>query len=133
RSPMPCTHSHRLLAVRLVVAAACSRRTNEAVAPAAAPPGSIMTEEEIARAPGRPIEQLLMDRFPGVMVSRTADGGLSIRIRGVSSFHSSNEPLYVVDDVPMQAAPAGAHKGSNPPDTASIQVVKDPAEPAISG
>src|SRR5207237_10827918 len=114
RSPMPCTHSHRLLAVRLVVAAACSRRTNEAVAPAAAPPGSIMTEEEIARAPGRPIEQLLMDRFPGVMVSRTPDGGLSIRIRGVSSFHSSNEPLCVVDDVPRPADQCGALNGHNP-------------------
>jgi len=135
RSP----YAHRLVAVLLGVVAACSHRNAtgdaraEGVAPAAAPTGSVMTEEEIAHSSGRPIEQLLMDRFPGVMVSRTSDGGVSIRIRGVSSFNSSNEPLYVIDDVPMQAAPGGALKGINPRDIASIQVLKDPAETAIYG
>jgi iron complex outermembrane receptor protein len=123
----------------LGVVGACSHQTAagagraEAVSPAAAPSGSVMTEEEIARSPGRPIEQLLMDRFPGVMVSRTPDGGLSIRIRGVSSFHSSNEPLFVIDDVPMEAAVGGTLKGINPHDIASIRVLKDPAETAIYG
>ncbi len=135
RSP----YAHRLVGVLLGVVAACSHRNAtgdaraEGVAPAAAPTGSVMTEEEIAHSSGRPIEQLLMDRFPGVMVSRTSDGGLSIRIRGVSSFNSSNEPLYVIDDVPMQAAAGGALKGINPRDIASIQVLKDPAETAIYG
>ena len=130
-----CTaHARPLLGVLLGLVAACSHQKNtEAVAPAAAPPRSIMTEEEIARSPGRPIEQLLMDRFPGVLVSRTSDGSLSIRIRGVSSFHGDNEPLYVIDDVPMQAAMGGTLKGINPRDIASIQVLKDPAETAIYG
>ena len=136
---MRSAYAHRLLGVLLGVVAACSHRNTtgdvraEGVAPAAAPPGSVMTEEEIAHSSGRPIEQLLMDRFPGVMVSRTSDGGVSIRIRGVSSFNSSNEPLYVIDDVPMQAAAGGALKGINPRDIASIQVLKDPAETAIYG
>ncbi len=131
-------HAHRLL-VLLGIVAACSHGkatgdgNAEAVAPAAAPAGSVITEEEIGRNPGRPIEQLLMQRFPGVMVSRTPDGGLSIRIRGVSSLHSSNEPLYVIDDVPMQAAPGGVLKGVNPHDISLIQVLKDPSETAIWG
>ena len=132
-------HAQRLVAVLLGCVAACShpKATDEGktepVTPAAAPPRSIMTEEDIARARGRPIEELLMDRFPGVMVSRTPDGGVSIRIRGVTSFHGSNEPLYVIDDVPIQAAAGGSLKGINPHDIASIQVLKDPAETAIYG
>ncbi len=127
-------HAHRVLGLLLV--AACSHNkntTSEAVAPASAPPRSVMTEEEIARTPGRPIEQLLMDRFPGVTVSRTPDGGISVRIRGVTSLRGSNEPLYVIDGVPLEAVPGGALRGINPHDIASIQVLKDPAETAMYG
>jgi TonB-dependent SusC/RagA subfamily outer membrane receptor len=92
-----------------------------------------MTEEEIGRVPGRPIEQVLMERFPGVMVARTPDGGISVRIRGVTSLVGNNEPLYVVDDVPMQAGPGGTLKSINPHDIASIQVLKNPAETAMYG
>ncbi len=132
-------HAHRLIGLLLCCVAACSHRNAngggraEEVSPATAAPGSTMTEEDIARAPGRPIEQLLMDRFPGVMVARTSDGGLSVRIRGVSSFHGSNEPLFVIDDVPMQVGPDGALKGINPRDISLIQVLKDPAETAVYG
>jgi len=136
-----CTaHAYRLLGLLLGAVVACSHQKNatgdgkgEAVAPASAPPRSVMTEEDIARSPGRPIEQLLMDRFPGVQVSRTPDGGISVRIRGVTSLRGSNEPLYVIDGVPMEAAPGGALKGINPHDVASIQVLKDPAETAMYG
>jgi len=133
-------HAQRLFGVLLGCVAACShpkatgQSKPEPSAPAtAAAPGSVMTEEEIGRVPGRPIEQVLMERFPGVMVSRTPDGGISVRIRGVTSFVGSNEPLYVVDDVPMQAGPGGTLKSINPHDIASIQVLKDPAQTAIYG
>ncbi len=42
------------------------------------------------------IYDLLVGRFPGVMVQRTATGG-SVIIRGGSSINMSNEALYVVD------------------------------------
>jgi TonB-dependent SusC/RagA subfamily outer membrane receptor len=137
---MPSTHAHTLVTLLLSVVAACSHQKNatgdgktEAVTPAGAPSQSVLTEEEISRAHGRPIEQLLMDRFPGVMVSRTPDGGISVRIRGVTSLHGSSEPLYVIDGVPLEAAPGGALRGINPHDIASIQVLKDPAETAMYG
>jgi len=131
-------HAHRLLGLLVCGIAACSHHKNatgagEAVTPAAAPPRSVLTSEEIERAHGRPIEQLLMDRFPGVQVSRTSDGGISVRIRGVTSFAGSNEPLYVIDGVPVQAAPGGALKGINPHDIDSIQVLKDPSETTVYG
>ena len=74
-----------------------------------------------------------MDRFPGVQVTRTSDGGISVRIRGFTSLHGSNEPLYVIDGVPLEAVPGGALKGINPHDIESIQVLKDPSETTVYG
>ncbi len=132
---MRSTHAVRFLALLLGVAA-CSHRqstASEEVPPPAAMPRPAVTAEDIERNPSKPIEQVLMDKFPGVIVARTNDGGLSIRIRGVGSFHEGNEPLYVIDDVPMQAAAGGALKGINPHDIELIQVLKDPSETAIWG
>ncbi len=96
-------------------------------------PRSALTEEEIQRVPGRPIEQLLMDYFPGVLVSRTSGGGISVRIRGASSFLSSSEPLFVIDDVPMELETGASLRAINPHDIAYIEVVKDPAGMALYG
>ena len=137
---MRSAHAHRLLGLLLGFAAACSHQKNaagegkaEAIVPATASPRSVMTEEDIARVPGRPIEQLLMARFPGVMVTRTPDGGISLRIRGVGSFISSNEPLYVIDDVPIQLGQGASLRAINPYDIASIEVVQDPVGTALYG
>ncbi|HEY6209210.1 MAG TPA: TonB-dependent receptor plug domain-containing protein [Gemmatimonadales bacterium] len=97
------------------------------------PSGSIVTAEDIERQPGQPIEQVLMGRFPGVTVTRTSDGGIAVRIRGTTSIRGSNEPLYVIDGVEIQAGPGGSLTGINPHDIASIEVVKDPAGEAMYG
>ena len=101
--------------------------------PPSAPSGSIVTAEDIERQPGQPIEQVLMGRFPGVTVTRTSDGGVAVRIRGTTSIHGSNEPLYVIDGVAIQPGPGGSLSGINPHDIASIEVVKDPVGTAIYG
>jgi len=92
-----------------------------------------VTSEDLDRQPGKPIEEALMGRFPGVEVTRTAGGGIAVRIRGTTSITGSNEPLYVVDGIPIQAGPNGTLTGINPYDIATIQVLKDPAETAIYG
>ena len=84
-----------------------------------------MTSEDIGRAPAEPIEELLMTRFPGVTVTRTPDGGIAVRIRGATSLRGSNEPLYVVDGIKVQAGQNGSLAGINPYDIASIQVLTD--------
>src|SRR5438309_92172 len=66
-------------------------------------------------------------------VSRTADGGIAVRIRGAASFNASAQPLYVVDGIPMQPGPNGSLTGINPYDIESIQVLKDAADTAIYG
>ncbi len=103
-------------------------------APEPSPPGEpAVTAEDIERAPGKPIEELLMSRFPGVQVTRVPGGGIAIRIRGSTSIHGSNEPLYVIDGVPIQPGPGGSLFGINPYDIESIEVLKDPADTLMWG
>ena len=92
-----------------------------------------MTAQDLDRQPGRPIEEVLMGRFPGVTVMRTPDGGVAVRIRGTTSIHGSNEPLYVIDGVAIEPGPGGSLTGINPHDIASIEVLKDPAETSEYG
>lgn len=79
---------------------------------------------------GRP-EELFQGRFPGVHVYAT-EGGIAVRVRGQSSFHGSNEPLYVVDGMPL-APGSGGVLGINPNDIARIEVVKGGAQLAEYG
>jgi TonB-linked SusC/RagA family outer membrane protein len=55
----------------------------------------------------------------------------TIRVRGVSSLSSSNDPLYVVDGYPLQSAANFAL--INPNDIESIEILKDAASSAIYG
>lgn len=95
-------------------------------------PGTTLTSEDIERAPGQPIEMVMEGRFPGVVVYQTPSG-IAVRIRGVSSFYGSNEPLYVLDGIPIQAGPHGALSGINARDIAKIEVLKDPAQTSMYG
>lgn len=115
----------------------CSHRNKSVeAAPAPAPtasPNSTVTAEDIAKAPGQSIEQVLMGRFPGVEVTRTPDGGFAVRIRGGSSIRSGNTPLYILDGVAIDPGPNGYLTGVNPNDIESIEVLKEPAETALYG
>ncbi|UKT64959.1 TonB-dependent receptor [Pedobacter mucosus] len=55
----------------------------------------------------------------------------TIRVRGVSSLSSSNDPLYVVDGYPLENA--SNFNLINPSDIESIEVLKDAASAAIYG
>lgn len=69
-------------------------------------------------------EELLQGRIPGVYVYRRSDGELAVRIRGTTSIYGSNEPLYVVDGMPLAV---GGLSGINPYDIESINVLKGPS------
>ena len=115
----------------LSLGAGCAHRLDTSPPTGSASP--VITGEDLDRQPGQPIEQALMGRFPGVTVSRTPDGGVSVRIRGTTSIRGSSEPLYVIDGVEIQAGPGGSLTGINPHDIATIEVVKDPAGEAMYG
>lgn len=120
------------IAILLAGCGGSSRRTAQPPTPAAN--SATVTADDIQRnAPDQPIEKALAGRIAGVVVSRTPDGGIAVRIRGGTSLYGNNEPLYVVDGVAIQAGPNGALTGINPYDIESIRVLKDAAETAMYG
>lgn len=93
------------------------------------------------------IDKLLQGHAAGVQVvnsSAAPDAAVSIRIRGISTFNSSTEPLYVVDGIilntdstmPMEETSidnSNGLMGINPNDIASIEILKDASATAIYG
>lgn len=73
----------------------------------------------------------LQGKVPGMTI--TSDGSPSgvgtVRIRGIGSFNSSQDPLYVIDGVPTNAT----LNSLNTNDIESMQVLKDAASASIYG
>ncbi|UOQ64768.1 SusC/RagA family TonB-linked outer membrane protein [Hymenobacter volaticus] len=90
-----------------------------------------ITAKEIEERPVNRIENALVGQMPGVYVQTTTGepgADLQIRVRGAASINASNDPLYVVDGVPVENL-----RGINPTDVANIEVLKDAASAAIYG
>ncbi len=123
-----------VLSVGLLIGliAGCGQGTGKA-AQQSPPPASGVTSDDIARAPGQSIEELLQSRIAGVTITRTADGGIAVRIRSQTSFNGTNDPLYVLDGVPIQPGPDGSLTGLNPYDIESIEVLKDAVSTVMYG
>ena len=119
------------LVIGVAVLSACA--SSNLPKPKQANTKSTVTSEQLEQNAGQRIEDVLAAKVPGVIVGHTADGGISLQIRGPSSFYASEEPLYIVDDMPFRPGPNGALTGINPYDIESIRVLKDPAETAIYG
>ena len=102
--------------------------------------GSVVaiTEKEFTKGNIVTPENLLSGRVAGVnIVTSGAPGsGSEIRIRGGSSLNASNNPLIVVDGLPMSGT-AGGSRGVlatiNPNDIESFSVLKDASATAIYG
>jgi TonB-linked SusC/RagA family outer membrane protein len=102
---------------------------------------------EIQNQPVAGIDAALQGRAPGVQVTQNSGepgNGISVRVRGSASISASNQPLYVVDGVPIQndgltqLNPSGGQQptsvtGIDPNEIESITVLKDAASAAIYG
>jgi TonB-dependent SusC/RagA subfamily outer membrane receptor len=114
--------------VLIGLAAGCSHATKRRD-----PPAEPMVTAEDLEHRGEPIETVLQDKVPGLLVTRTPDGGIAVQIRGPATFYGNSDPLYVIDDVPIRPGPGGTLSGVNPHDVESIRVLKDPADTGIYG
>lgn len=74
----------------------------------------------------------LLEGVPGLEVRRLPDGGVSLRVRGDRSLNSSEEPLVVLDGIPVSGA-TGLLQDLDPRDIASISVLKDASALATYG
>lgn len=72
----------------------------------------------------------LLDRVPGVDVTRLGGTDFTVRIRGTRTLSGSSEPLYVVDGTPR---PVGALDAIAPSSIVRIDVLKDAASLAAYG
>jgi TonB-linked SusC/RagA family outer membrane protein len=94
---------------------------------------SVVDAEEIQNVPVANIGNLLQGKATGVQVTSAngkPGGGTYIRIRGVNSIASGNEPLFVVDGIPVTSS---VYNAINPSDIATISVLKDAAAATIYG
>ncbi len=85
-------------------------------------------------------EQMVVGKTPGVRITQNSGvpgGGSVIRIRGGSSLNASNDPLIVIDGVPVDnggiAGAANPLALINPEDIESFTVLKDASAAAIYG
>ncbi|MFT3682656.1 MAG: TonB-dependent receptor [Ferruginibacter sp.] len=112
---------------------------------------SSVSEKDIKNLPAAGADQLLQGKVAGVTVTSNGGqpgGGVSVRVRGITSVNG-NDPLYVIDGVPVSSSNAsleqnvlGGGSGQtsqsgmalvNPADIASIDILKDASAQAIYG
>jgi len=110
-----------------------------------------VTSEDVTAQPVATLDQALVGRAAGVQVV-TASGqpgaGAMVRIRGGNSISAGNDPLYVVDGVPLTTNTGDATPGIllsqsvrgmnllggiDPRDIESIEILKDASASAIYG
>ena len=117
----------RILPIVCVVAlAACSHKQYAGPVPKAAPPPPApneVTAEEDARSGAQSLDDMLSGRIAGVNVWAAPGGGIIVRFAGPTSFMSSQDPLFVVDGVPVQAQ-RGTLSWLSPNDVESIKALK---------
>jgi TonB-dependent SusC/RagA subfamily outer membrane receptor len=118
----------------LIMIAACGGSRTPASRPADGTGAtSTMSEEQLSRPQAARMEDLLA-RVPGLEVSRVSQGGYALRIRGGRMTGGYDEPLLVVDGMPVRAGGnAQILSGMNPQDVARIEVLKDAGSTAIYG
>lgn len=106
----------------------------------------VVSSELLKDIPVMNIDNLMQGQASGVQVTQnsgTPGGATSVRIRGVNSISGSNQPLYVIDGIPVVTGDYGqvGYEGQginalsdlNPNDIESISILKDAAAASIYG
>ena len=105
-----------------------------------------VSAEAIANTPVAGVDAALQGKAPGVQVVQNAGNpgnGITVRVRGAASLSASNQPLYVIDGMPMiredhtQLGFGGqdltAVTGLSPDEIETIDILKDASAAAIYG
>jgi TonB-linked SusC/RagA family outer membrane protein len=107
---------------------------------------SSIKSKQIRDLPVASVDGVLQGQVAGVQVqqnSGTPGGEMSVRIRGLSSISGSNQPLYIIDGIPVTTGDfaqigysgqgSSALSDLNPSDIESISILKDASATAIYG
>ena len=91
-----------------------------------------VSEKQIKERPVQNALQAMQGKAPGVDITTNSRPGElgDVRIRGNRSITADNDPLYVIDGIPMVA---GSIADINPNDVESMEILKDASATAIYG
>ena len=97
-----------------------------------------LSAKDFQKVPVTNVEDLIANKLPGVQITPSSGkpgAGSTILIRGGSSLSASNNPLIVIDGIPMEGFGGGPGILSqlNPNDIESFTVLKDASAAAIYG
>ena len=103
----------------------------------------------ISRAEAVTVDQAMQGKIPGAQITQNSGspggGGISVRLRGVNSFISGSDPLYIIDGVIVnnesgQLADLGGRSNPqnrladlNPDDIEHIEIIRGAAAAALYG
>ncbi len=92
---------------------------------------SVVKTDGITTSPDADPMKALQGKIAGMTITDTGSpsGTATVRIRGIGSFNSSQDPLYIVDGVPMTSG----LNTLNSNDIETMQVLKDAASTSIYG
>ena len=104
---------------------------------------SRVAAEDIENSPVTSIEETLQGKAAGVFIENSSGKlgqGINVQIRGVTSISADNQPLFVVDGIPVtttdlssNGAPTNPLADLNFNDIQSVEILKDAAAAAIYG
>ena len=105
-----------------------------------------LNAEQLNTTRAQNVVQQMQGKVPGVQItgSGTQGGSVNVIIRGQNSITQSNQPLFIMDGVPLSNADRGGDRGSgfdygsvlsdlNPDDIQSLTVLKGPNAAALYG
>jgi len=102
-----------------------------------------VTGSGIAEVPITSVDKMLAGKMAGVQITSSSGqpgAESNIRVRGISSVNASNEPLWVVDGIPVMSGNQSYFTNTgniltsiNPSDIESITVLKDAAAASVYG
>jgi TonB-dependent SusC/RagA subfamily outer membrane receptor len=103
----------------------------------------------ISRAQATTVDQAMQGKIPGAQITQNSGspggGGISVRLRGVNSFISGSDPLYIVDgvivdnesgqlaDLGVRSNPQNRLADLNPDDIEHIEIIRGAAAAALYG
>ena len=103
----------------------------------------------ISKAQAVTLDQALQGKIPGAQISQNSGspggGGMSVRLRGVNSFISGSDPLYIIDgvivdnssaqlaDLGLRSNPQNRLADINPADIERVEIIRGAAAAALYG
>ena len=103
----------------------------------------------ISKAQALTVDQAMQGKIPGAQITQNSGGpgggGISVRLRGVNSFISGSDPLYIIDgvivdnssgqlaDLGIRSNPQNRLADINPADIERIEVIRGAAAAALYG